>query len=27
LAEHALDPSLIDKAYIWLWSYIVIVKT
>ena len=21
LAEHALDPSLIDKAYIWLWSY------
>ena len=22
LAEHALDPSLIDKAYIWLWSFI-----
>ena len=24
LAEHALDPSLIDKAYIWLWSYIAL---
>ena len=24
LAEHALDPSLIDKAYIWLWSYITL---
>ena len=21
LAEHALDPSLIDKAYIWQWGY------
>lgn len=24
LAEHALDPSLIDKTYIWLWSYIAL---
>lgn len=24
LAEHALDPSLIDKAYIWLWSDIAL---
>lgn len=24
LAEHALDLSLIDKAYIWLWSYIAL---
>lgn len=24
LAEHALDPSLIDKASIWLWSYIAL---
>ena len=24
LAEHALDPSLIDKAYICLWSYIAL---
>ena len=24
LAEHALDPSLIDKAYIWLWRYIAL---
>ena len=24
LAEHALDPSLIDKAYIWLWSSIAL---
>ena len=24
LAEHVLDPSLIDKAYIWLWSYIAL---
>ena len=24
LAEHGLDPSLIDKAYIWLWSYIAL---
>lgn len=24
LAEHALDPSLIDKAYILLWSYIAL---
>lgn len=24
LVEHALDPSLIDKAYIWLWSYIAL---
>ncbi|MCS2604524.1 ABC transporter ATP-binding protein [Parabacteroides distasonis] len=24
LTEHALDPSLIDKAYIWLWSYIAL---
>ena len=24
MAEHALDPSLIDKAYIWLWSYIAL---
>lgn len=24
LAEHALDPSLIDKAYIWLWSFIAL---
>lgn len=24
LAEHALDPSLIDKAYIWLWCYIAL---
>ena len=24
LAEHAHDPSLIDKAYIWLWSYIAL---
>lgn len=24
LAEHALDPSLINKAYIWLWSYIAL---
>ena len=24
LAEHALNPSLIDKAYIWLWSYIAL---
>ncbi len=24
LAEHALDPTLIDKAYIWLWSYIAL---
>ena len=24
LAEHALDPSVIDKAYIWLWSYIAL---
>lgn len=24
LAEHALDSSLIDKAYIWLWSYIAL---
>ena len=24
LAEHALDPSLIDKAYIWLRSYIAL---
>ena len=24
LAEHALDPSLFDKAYIWLWSYIAL---
>ena len=24
LAEHALDPSLIDKAYIWQWGYIAL---
>lgn len=24
LAKHALDPSLIDKAYIWQWSYIAL---
>lgn len=24
LAEHALDPSLIDKAYIWRWAYIAL---
>lgn len=24
LAEHALDPSLIDKAYIWQWGYITL---
>ena len=25
LAEHALDPSLIDKAYIWLWSFFCVL--
>lgn len=24
LAKHALDPSLIDKAYIWQWGYIAL---
>ncbi|MFV0545850.1 MAG: ABC transporter ATP-binding protein [Bacteroides sp.] len=24
LAEHALDPSLIDEAYIWRWAYIAL---
>lgn len=24
LAEHALDPSLIDKVYIWQWGYIAL---
>lgn len=24
LAEHALDPSLIDKTYIWQWGYIAL---
>ena len=27
LAKHALDPSLIDKAYIWQWGYICLLYT